>query len=178
MQQTQVQNVLDPHLSTNSHSSLSATTNTLLNGHLRSHLFSPRSMNAPLLAVNLTPNQSPTCRKHNSQLERSQRIKSVIVVVILTFLLAFFLIITMELAVKLVKIKSARDQSKYSRQHSNVTAMYNETILEEQNQYRTQTFFIYVWTFNCLLLINCAIVHSIATRRYSRHGQTKAIFFK
>ena len=178
MQQVQIQNVRGSHVSTNSHSSLSAATNTLLNGHLRSHVFSPISMNAPTLATNVTSNQLRTCQKHNSQLKRSERIKSATIIVILTFFLALLLIITLELGVKLVKIQSAKDRSKYSSKYSNITEIYNETILHEKKQYQIHASFIYVWTFNCLLFINCIIVHSIATRRHSRRGQTTTILLK
>ncbi|CAF3712421.1 unnamed protein product [Rotaria sp. Silwood1] len=178
MQQTQTQNFHDPRLSTSSHSSLSAATNALLNGLLPSHRFSQISGNAPVLGTNLTPNQLQALQKRNRQLKRSERIKQASLTLGLAIILAFLLIITIELATKLVKIQLEDVSSKSTKKISNLTMTNNQTSLKKEKQYPIRAFFTCVWIFNSFLLINCFIIHTIAIQRRSRRGRTTAVFLR
>ncbi|CAF1480666.1 unnamed protein product [Rotaria sordida] len=175
MQQTQTQNFHDPRLSTSSHSSLSAATNALLNGLLPSHRFSQISTNAPALAANLTSNQLQALQKRNKQLKRTERIKHASLTLSLTFILALLLIITIELATKLIKIQF---ENVTSNKISNLTTTNNQTNLTNEKQYPIRAFFTCVWIFNSLLFINCFIVHTIAIQQRSRRGRTTALFLR
>lgn len=178
MQQTQMQNSHGPRLSTSSHSSLSAATNALLNGLLPSHRFSQVSANAPALAANLSPNQLQALQKRNSQLKRSERIKYASLTMVLTFVLALILTITIELATKLVKLQPDRSLLKSSNKFSNLTTTKNQTSLKDEKKHSIRGFFACVWIFNCLLFINCFIVHAVIVQRRSRRVRTIAVFLR
>jgi hypothetical protein len=172
MQQAQAQNVHGPRLSTCSHSSISAATNALLNGLLPSHRFSQTSNNAPTLASNLTPNQLRALQKGSNQLKRSEKIKHVILILSLTIIFALLLIITIQLATKLVQ------KEEHLLSSSNLTIINNRTNLQDENIHPIRAFFACVWIFNGLLFVICLIIHSIAIQRRSRRGRTTAVFLR
>jgi hypothetical protein len=171
MQQTQTPNYQNPRLSTSSHSSLSTATNTFLNGLLPPHRFSQTSANAPPSAANLTPIQLKALQNGNNQLKRWTRIKNGCVIICLTILLAFLLLITIELAARLVKIQPEIHLWRFS----NLSSINNITIEEH---YPIRAFFTCVWIFNSFLFIHCFLVHCIGIQQHSRRILTTAVFVR
>ncbi|CAF1113512.1 unnamed protein product [Adineta ricciae] len=165
MQSTPAPNLHNPRLSTSSYSSLSATTTALLNGLLSPHRLSQTSGSAPVSAVN-------KLQKTTNRLKRTERIKRGCVILVLTLLLAFLLLITVELTTKLVKAQAKGNLVRYS----------NLTTTNRTNEYETappiRAFFTCVWIFNSFLLISCFIVHLIAVQRRSIRWRTTAVFLR
>ena len=136
-------------LSTSSYSSTSAGTNTLLNGLLPSHRFSQTLPNNP---ANHSPNQTRLLTTSN-KIKRSEKIQHMIIIFILTLILAFLLIITIELATTLVKHEKEKDLSL-----SNLTLINNSTSSKEEKNPLIRSSFACVWFFNVLLFFNCLFV--------------------
>jgi hypothetical protein len=84
MQQAHTQHL---HGARSSTSSTSTANNAVLNGLLPPHRFSQQ-----LTSPNHSPNQSRGLPNVNNQLKRSERIKDIILIIILTFIFAILLL--------------------------------------------------------------------------------------
>ncbi|CAF0871943.1 unnamed protein product [Rotaria sp. Silwood1] len=177
MQQFQSQYVHSTPLSTNSPSLKSAVTHTL-NGLLPSHRLSQTSANALCLAPNHNPNQSRILLNFNNQLKRSERIKHVLVFIILTVTFAFLLITTIELSTILVKYKTEKNLSLSMNKISNLTRINNETKLEEEEIPPIRSFFACIWIFNLFLFLICLFTHLFLYRQRPQRGRARAAFLR
>ncbi|UJR07623.1 hypothetical protein I4U23_011912 [Adineta vaga] len=172
MQQAQGSNFHNPRLSTSSYSSLSATTNTVLNGLLPSHRLSQTSAGATISAVN-------QLQKTNNRLKRIKRLKRASLILLLTLILAFFLLTTIEFTTKLVQIQSKEHiLSYFNFTFSNNNNNNANNSDEDHIHSPIRAYFTCVWIFNSFLLICCFILHSISIRRHSSRARTAAVFLR
>jgi hypothetical protein len=168
-QQSQAQYLGGHRLSTSSQSSTTPSTNALLNGLLPSRRVSQTLPTLPSVGSN----QSRILPTTNNQLKRSERIKHFILIVSLTIIYAFLLIITIELAITLVKYKKP-----VISLSSNLTIIINQTTIYEEKRSPIRSFFACVWLFNVLLFFICLFLHLILYQQRSQRDRTRAVFLR
>ncbi|UJR38551.1 hypothetical protein I4U23_031217 [Adineta vaga] len=164
-QQSQAQNLRGPRLSTSSQLSTSPITNSLLNGllpsnHASQHLSVGKEQNSNL--NRLLPSTA-------NRLKYKKRIKSFLLYVTLTILFSLLLIITIELAKELVKIKV---------EISNKSLSSNQTKYSNEKLFSIRSFFASVWMFNVCLFLTCLIIHLILYQQRLRRDRARAAFLR
>ena len=130
-------------LSTSSHSSTSLSKNTLLHGLFSSPLLN----NVPSTISNLHSTPSRLLNTSNQTWTKAKRAKELLVIVTLASILAFPLVLTIELGTSMVTLTRAL------RSVSNLTLNENGTRSKEETSRPLRSFFACVWLFNVLLLV-------------------------
>ncbi|CAF3265672.1 unnamed protein product [Rotaria sp. Silwood2] len=177
MQQFQSQYVHGTPLGTNSPLSRSLAKNTS-NGLVPSHRLSQVSANALCLASNHSSNQSRILLNLNTQLKLSERIKSILLIIILTVTFAFLLITTIELSTTLVKYKTEKNLSSSLNKILNLTRMNNQSKSDEEKTSPIRSFFACIWLFNVFLFLICLFTHLFLYRQHPQHGRARAAFLR
>ncbi|CAF4960823.1 unnamed protein product [Rotaria magnacalcarata] len=126
MQQFQSKYHYGTPLSINSSSSSTSVSPNKLNGIFPSHRLSQTSASIQ----SITPNQSRLVTNCDNELKLSEKVKYILLIMILTFTYAFLPTITIELATTLAKYKKENDLLSSMNEISNLTQINNEIRLE------------------------------------------------
>ncbi|CAF4250036.1 unnamed protein product [Rotaria magnacalcarata] len=127
MQQFQSKYHYGTPLSINSSSSSTSVSPNKLNRIFPSHRLSQTSASIQ----SITPNQSRLVTNCDNELKLSEKVKYILLIMILTFTYAFLPTITIELATTLAKYKKENDLLSSMNEISNLTQINNEIRLEE-----------------------------------------------
>jgi uncharacterized membrane protein len=161
----QPQHVVGGRLSTSSISK-----NGLLNGLIPSHRLSQTTGTIPSLTPSQSPNQSSRIVTNpNNQLKRSEIIKYILLILLLTILFALLLITIFYFGTRIVK----KDDL-----FINLTKNENQTNSNHENYFLIRSFFACVWFFNVSLFFICLFIHLILYRQRSQHGRARAAFLR
>lgn len=170
-QQSQAQNLRGPRLSTSSHSSTSLITSPVLNGLLLTHRASQTLPSNLSVGKEQTSPQTRFLQLTNDQIKRIEKLKQIFLFIILTFLFAFLLITTVELAKELVRDKKDEFSSNFSLSNNQTKSFY-------QTSPSIRSFFASVWIFNVFLFFICLIIHLILYRQRLQRDRARAAFLR
>jgi uncharacterized membrane protein YhaH (DUF805 family) len=151
--------------------SANSATNTLLNGLIPSqHISKTKGNNS-----SLTPSQTRVLPNSNNPLKRSERIKYILLVLLLTIIFALLLITTIELGTRIVKHKKEEDLNNV---FINSTSILNQTKFNEENTSLIRSFFACVWFFNVTLFFICLFLHLFLYQHSHQHDRARAAFLR
>lgn len=128
---------------------------------------------------NNNSNPSNLVTNSNNEIKLSDKLKHILIFLLLTLTFASLITTIIELARKIVHFNKKKSNYIYSiNEISNLTEMKNKTKLEEDKYLVMRSFFASIWLFNFFLLIICLSINLFLYQQSSTHYRTKTAFLR